>query len=277
MAKIAVVGHVEHVTLGTAPAPPAPGEIVHLQYARFIAGGGGGLAFAQLVRSDAEVHLFSVVGNDDGAATVREALERTRARVHLAVRDAPHPRVVVLVDAEGRRTIVVTAPPLQPRATDPLPWDTLASFDAVYFTGDDPGSLVRARAARVLVATTRRAHVVREAAIVADVMIGSSSDPRENMAFSALEPPPRAQVLTAGSRPTRVVTAERTIEVSAPPAVSTPKGDYGAGDSFAGALTYFVAHGLDVAESVRRAGPFGAAILQHESPLESRATLRLDA
>ncbi|XYI00707.1 PfkB family carbohydrate kinase [Sorangium sp. So ce1128] len=47
-------------------------------------------------------------------------------------------------------------------------------------------------------------------------------------------------------------------------------GDYGAGDSFAGALTYHLAHGLPVEEACRRAGRHGAAVLRGIDPLETQ-------
>ena len=62
--RLAVIGHVEHVTIAPVPALPAPGEIVHLDEPKVIAGGGGGIAFFQLARSDAEVHLFTAFGNE---------------------------------------------------------------------------------------------------------------------------------------------------------------------------------------------------------------------
>ena len=62
--RIAVVGHVEHVTLGRVAGVIAPGDVVHLTDPRFIPGGGGGIAFAQLCASDAEVHFFTAVGSD---------------------------------------------------------------------------------------------------------------------------------------------------------------------------------------------------------------------
>src|SRR5512138_2666809 len=95
--RIAVIGHVEHVTLGRVPAVPRPGEIAHLETPRVIPGGGGGVAFAQLARSPAELHLFTALGNDDAAATVAAALSRTGARIHAASRDVPHTRDEVLI------------------------------------------------------------------------------------------------------------------------------------------------------------------------------------
>lgn len=273
--RIAVVGHVEHVTLGRTDGVPKPGDIVHLQEARFLPGGGGGLAFAQLCRSDAELHLFTAVGSDEAGQAVAARLQAAPARVHIhaAVRPAAHPRVVVIVDENGQRTIVVTAPPLQPAASDPLPWSLLGTCDAVYFTGADPASLRCARAARCLVVTARRAAVIRDAALAPDLIVGSLSDPRENAPLDAYPPVPGALVLTDGPRAIRIFAAHGSEQVAPPPSPAHVRGDYGAGDSFAGALTFFVAHGLSVAEACRRAGPFGAAVLRGIDPLPNQLAL----
>lgn len=273
--RIAVVGHVEHVTLGRAEGVPRPGDIIHLQDTRFLPGGGGGVAFAQLCRSDAEIHLFTAVGHDEAARAVEERLQGTPGRVHIhaARRAVDHPRVVVVVDAEGHRTIIVTRSPLQPAATDPLPWSLLAGCDAVYFTGADPESLRLARAARRLVVTARRSAALRAAAIAPDVIVGSASDPRENAPLDAYDPCPGALVLTDGPRPIRVFRHGGAGLVDPPPSPARVVGDYGAGDSFAGALTFFLAHGLSVEESCRRAGPHGAAVLRGIDPLETQIGL----
>lgn len=273
--RIAVVGHVEHVTLGRAEGIPKPGDIIHLQDTRFLPGGGGGVAFAQLCRSDAEIHLFTAVGHDEAARAVEERLRGTPGRVHIhaARRAVDHPRVVVVVDAEGHRTIIVTRSPLQPAATDPLPWSLLAGCDAVYFTGADPESLRLARAARRLVVTARRSEALRAAAIAPDVIVGSASDPRENAPLDAYDPCPGALVLTDGPRPIRIFRHGGSGLVDPPPSPARVVGDYGAGDSFAGALTFFLAHGLSVEESCRRAGPHGAAVLRGIDPLETQLGL----
>ena len=272
--RIAVVGHVEHVTLGRFDGVLGPGDIVHLQDARFVPGGGGGIAFAQLCRSDAEIHLFTAIGRGEAGRAVDSAVRRAgRARVHAAQRPEDHPRVVVVVDREGRRTIVVTRDPLQPAAADPLPWSTLADCDAAYFTGTDPESLRRARAARRLVVTARRSAALRDAAVAPDVIVGSVGDPRENRAYDAYDPPPGALVLTDGSRPIRVQRPNGVTVVDPPPTPDRVVGDYGAGDSFAGALTFFLAHGSSVEEACRRAGPYGAAVLRGIDPLDVQLDL----
>jgi ribokinase len=273
--RLAVIGHVEHVTLGRFDGAIEPGAVVHLTDSRFTPAGGGGIAFAQLCRSDAEVHLFTAVGSDEAGRAVESRIRAhgNRVHVHAAVRDEAHPRVVVVVDREGHRTIFVTSEPLHPRATDPLPWSLLSGCDAVYFTGTDPGSLRLARATRFLVVTARRHEALHAAGVAPDVIVGSVADPRENRELAAYDRAPGALVLTDGPRAIRVCRREGVTLVEAPPAPQRVVGDYGAGDSFAAALTFFLGHGLSVEESCRRAGPYGAAVLCGLDPLDVQIPL----
>ncbi len=273
--RIAVIGHVEHVTLGRTDAVIAPGSIVHLTGTRVVPGGGGGIAFAQLCRSDAEVHLFTAVGRDDAGRFVegRVCAYPGAVHVHAAVRDRDHPRVIVAVDLEGRRTIVVTSEPFHPAAADRLPWSILGYCDAAYFTGSDPDALRLARAARRLVVTARRNEALRSAAVAPDVVVGSVADPRENRPLEAYDPAPGALVLTDGPRPVRIFRPDGVVEVAAPPAPARVVGDYGAGDSFAAALTFFLASGLSVEDACGRAGAYGAAVLGSFDPFEVQERL----
>jgi ribokinase len=175
--RIGVIGHVEHITLGRVAALPRAGDIVHVQEPRVLAGGGGGIAFFQLARSPAELHLFTALGDDDGAGFVERAIAAARARVHAARRAEPHTRDVVMIGPDGERTIIVIGEPLHPRAGDPLPWELLDELDAVYFTAQDPALLARARRARVLVVAARRRDCLDAAGIRADAIVGSRVDP----------------------------------------------------------------------------------------------------
>lgn len=273
--RIAVIGHVEHVTLGRADGVPQPGDIVHLREPRFLPAGGGGLAFLQLCKSDAELHLFTAFGGDDGGRAVEHAARAARsdAIVHAARREQAHPRVVVFVDDHGRRTIIVTGDPLQPAASDALPWSVLATCDAAYFTGSDPASLCLAREARQLVVTARRAPALRASGVAPDVIVGSVSDPRENAPFSSYDPRPGALVLTDGPRPIRVIRGELVSWIDPSPGPASIQGDYGAGDSFAAALTYFLARGHSVEDACARAAPHGAAVLSALDPREGQTAL----
>jgi ribokinase len=273
--RIAVIGHVEHVTLGRLDGELETGSVAHLVDTRVIAAGGGGIAFAQMCRSEAEVHLFTAVGGDAAGRDVEARIRAHGDRVHphAAARSEEHPRVVVVVDRHGRRTILVTREPLHPKATDPLPWSLLADCDAAYFTGTDVESLRLARHSRRLVVSARRHPALLAAGVSPDVVIGSVADPRENRGLEAYSPAPGALVLTDGPRPIRVIRSDGETRVEAPPSPPAVVGDYGAGDSFAAAFTFFLAHGLPVEQACERAGPFGAAVLRGTDPLEVQETL----
>lgn len=274
--RIAVIGHVEHITLGRVPAVPRAGEIAHLEAPRFFPGGGGGVAFFQLTRSDVEVVLFTALGNDEGARQVEERLGRAGAlSVHAARRDAPHTRDVVMITPDGERTIVVVGEPLHPERADALPWESLAECDAAYFTAQDPAALVAARAARVLLVTARRRPALLRSGVRPDVVVGSAVDPREACTLAEFPPEqrPAALVLTESAAGGAVYTAAGAQRFLAPAVAPRAVGTYGAGDSFAGALTYFVASGLPVREACSRAARFGAAVLGSLDPLEAQERL----
>jgi ribokinase len=270
--RIGVIGHVEHITLGRIAALPRAGDIVHVEAPRVLAGGGGGIAFFQLARGPAELHLFTALGDDDGARLVERAVAATGAHVHAARRAAPHTRDVVMIDPSGERTIVVVGEPLHPRADDPLPWDLLDQLDAVYFTAQDPALLARARRARVLVAAARRRACIDAAGVALDAIVGSHLDPRERAARADYAVPPAALVMTESSRGGTVETAAGVAHYASPPAAVTG-GTYGAGDSFAGALTYYLAAGRPPAEAAARAARHGAAVVGSLDPLAAQLPL----
>ncbi|MCB9570830.1 MAG: sugar kinase [Kofleriaceae bacterium] len=270
--RIAVIGHVEHVTLGRVPAIPQAGDITHLEAPVTIAGGGGGVAFWQLVASDAEVHLFTALGDDDAAAFVADQLAGAAATVHAARRRAAHTRDLVMIDPSGERTIAVVGQPLHPRADDPLPWDLLGELDAVYFTADDAAILARARAARLLIATARRQPAIAAAGVRLDAVVGSRSDPREVSTLADYAPPPAALIMTDGPRGGVVHTAGAAVAFAAPPTI-VRGGAYGAGDSFAGAFVYHLAAGATPVAAATRAAAHGAAVLASIDPLAAQRPL----
>ncbi|MDE3094920.1 MAG: sugar kinase [Chloroflexota bacterium] len=277
--RIAVVGHVEHVTIARVPALPSPGDILHLPDGPhgdgplWIAGGGGGITFAQLARSPADLHLFTAFGNDDAAAAVRARADATGATVHAAHRGEPQTRDIVLLTPGGERTILVVGRPLHATLDDPLAWDILPTCRAVFFTAQDPRVIERARAAEILVVTARRRQALARSGVVADVVVGSASDPREASTREDYAVPPQALVMTEGARGGRIETTRGVVRFAAPPAPPATGGAYGAGDSFAGALTWYLACGLPVEEACVRAAPHGAAVLRGIDPLEHQVAL----
>jgi ribokinase len=271
--RVAVIGHVEHITLGRVARVPLAGEIAHAEDVRIFPGGGGGIAFFQLARSPAEVHLFTAYGDDEAAAQVRARVAATGARVHAAQRAAPHTRDVVLVTPDGERTIVVLGEPLHPERGDPLGWEVLASCDAAYFTAQDPEALRAARAAKRLVVTARRRAALVRSGVRADVVVGSALDAREATTLADYAVRPDALVMTEGAAGGRIDTAQGSTRFAAPIVHPERGGSYGAGDSFAGALTYYVALGLAVPEACARAARHGAAVLGSLEPIEAQLPL----
>ncbi len=179
-----------------------------------------------------------------------------------------------MIDPAGERTIVVLGEPLHPERADPLPWELLASCDAAYFTAQDPAVLRAARAARVLVATARRREALVRSGVRADAVVGSLAVARERSALADYPVPPAALVMTEGARGGRVDTAQGSARFPAPPRVDPRGGSaYGAGDTFAAALVFFLAAGLSVAEACARAAPHGAAVLRGLDPWETQLPL----
>lgn len=271
--RVAVIGHVEHVAIGRAAALPSAGEIAHLEETCVIAGGGGGIAFAQLEKGPGEVLLFTAVGNDEAGVAVERGLLASGAEVHIARRDAPHTRDLAVITADGERTIFVVGEPLHPRRTDDLPWDALATCDAAYFTGQDPDTLVAAREARVLVVTARRKQVLDASGVRADVIVGSTKDRREMSHLADYAQPPAMLVMTEGARGGYIESAEGIVRFPPGDAPETIVGSYGSGDTFAGALTWYLARGLPIVEACTRASAHGAAVLRGLNPLEWQSPL----
>jgi ribokinase len=179
----------------------------------------------------------------------------------------------VLVTPDGERTIVVLGQPLHPERRDALPWDVLASCDAAYFTAQDPEAIRAARSARLLVVTARRRAALIASGVRADIVVGSALDPREASSLADYPVRPRALVMTEGAAGGRIETDEGTRRFAAPMATSPRGGSYGAGDSFAAALTWYAAAGMSIDEACARAALHGAAVLGSLEPIEAQLPL----
>lgn len=271
--KIAIIGHAEHVTIARVPALPVPGDIAHLEEPVIIAGGGGAIAFHQLVKSDAEVHFFTAIGVDDAALHVYSDIANTGATIHAALRMEPHTRDLVLVTPDGERTIMVIGRPLHPNVEDILSWNILGECDAVYFTGEDPETLKLARNAKLLAVTARRKHVLDASGVRADVVIGSSRDPREKSTLAEYPTPPDALVMTEGEHGGTIESPEGVTRFDAAKLDAPAVSEYGAGDTFAAALTWYAACGLSLAKSASSAAGHAAAVLNGINPVESQIPL----
>ncbi len=145
-----------------------------------------------------------------------------------------------------------------PRADDPLPWDELAGYDAVYFTGGDAEAVRRARAARVLVATARELETLRQAGVELDVLVGSATDEAERYERGDLEPAPKVVVATQGRDGGSYDSEAGSGRFEAAPVPGDLADTYGAGDSFAAGLTYALARGDELPASLAFASAQGA-------------------
>ena len=104
--------------------------------------------------------------------------------------------------------------------------------------------------------------------VSADVVVGSTRDPREASTLADYAVPPRALVMTQGAAGGYVETAAGTTQWSASPAPDPIVGSYGSGDTFAAALTWYLARGHDLVEACKRAAKHGAAVLRGINPLD---------
>jgi ribokinase len=269
--RVAVVGHTEWGEFARVAHVPARGELVPASEGWEEAAGGAAIAAVQALKLGAEVELFAAVGDDEHG---RRAVARYRELglvVHAVARGVQR-RAIVLLDSDGERTIVVLGDRTVPAGDDDLPWERLDAVDAVYFTGGDEAAL---RAARVLVATPRAGDTLRAAGVKLDVLVRSSDDPGERECGDDLDPPPHRIVSTAGAEGGRWVGEDHTEGTWHAADLPGARGDaYGAGDSFAGALTWALGSGRPIDEALQVAARAGAAKLASRAGYDGQLTAR---
>jgi ribokinase len=260
--NVAVVGHVEWIEFVRVDHVPLPGEIIHAGETWCEAAGGGAVAAVQLARLAGSSTLFTAIGDDELGQKVVPELSRHGVTVHAAVRPEPQRRGFTYIDAAGERTITVIGERLGPRRSDNLPWEELADSDGVYFVSGDAAALKEARAAKVLVATARSLAILAEGRIELDALVRSRNDEGEIYRPGDLDPPPKADVATAGPQGGTFMLAGAGPRHFPPTAAPGPLQDaYGAGDSFAAGLTCGLAEGLPMDKAVALASRSGAAAL----------------
>ncbi|HEX6713296.1 MAG TPA: PfkB family carbohydrate kinase [Thermoleophilaceae bacterium] len=272
--RVAVVGHVEWVEFLRVPRVPAAGEIVHATDVFEHAAGGGGVASVQLRKLAGACTFFTALGDDEIGRRAAEDLRALGVDLEVAWRDDSQRRAVTFVDDAGERTITVLGAREVPLASDPLPWDSLSEFDAVYLTGGDAGAVRAARAAKVLVATSRVLPLLVESSVELDAVVGSAADPSERYRPGDLDPAPRYAVMTAGARGGTIQQRGKGDEAFAAASLPGPVGDaYGAGDSFAAGLTYGLGAAMDIHEAVALAARCGAHCMTGHGPYAGQLEL----
>ncbi len=266
--RTAVVGHVEWVSFIQVDRMPTPGEIVHSSDWWETPGGGGAGAAGQLQKLAGSCDFFTALGDDELGHRSKRELEALGITVHATFRPEPMRRGVTHIDAAGERTITVMGRRLAPHASDPLPWELLTEVDAVYVTAGDVQALHLARRAKVVVATSRILDLLRAATDVRlDAVVGSVNDPSETYPPGALDPAPALVVRTDGELGGTYETDAGQKGRYPPVRATAPVVDrYGAGDSFAGGLTYGLGAGMSTREALGLAARCGAAVVTARGP-----------
>ena len=269
--RVAVVGHVEWVEFARVDHVPVPGEIVHAVETWEEPAGGGAVAAVQLARLAGECLFLTALGDDELGRRAARELAELGVRVEAVWRAELQRRAFVHLDAAAERTITVIGKRMGPHGDDALPWSELANADAVYFTAGDPAAVRAARGAGQLVATARAMEALVAARVELDVLVRSAKDPGEQYAAGELEPPPRFVAQTDGALGGSLVAADgTTTSWAAAPLPGPTVSAYGAGDSFAGGLTFGLGQGLSAAEAVELGARCGAACLTGRGPYDAQ-------
>ncbi|HTU14958.1 MAG TPA: PfkB family carbohydrate kinase [Solirubrobacterales bacterium] len=274
--KTAVVGHVEWAEFAHVERVPDPGDIVHATDYFELPAGGAAVAAVQIARLGGGCLFLTATGDDARADRVVSGLRERGLRVEAARRETAQRRAFVYLDADGERTITTIGKRVGPQIEDPLPWDELKDADAVYLTAGNADTVRAARAARNVVASVRTGPALAEAGVQVDVLVASANDRGEVYVRGEIDPEPRWVVRTDGARGGTLETAEGKItEWTSNPPSAAKVDTYGAGDTFAGGITYGLGRGFPIetaiafgafcgASSVRGRGPYAG----HVSPEE---------
>jgi ribokinase len=270
--RVAVVGHVEWIQFARVEHAPATGELVQASEWWEEAAGGAAIAAVQALKLGAEVEFFTVVGDEPRGRHAVEHFRDLGLTVHAVARGQQR-RGFIQLDRDGERTITVMGERLVPAGDDPLPWERLAGVDGVYFTGGDEAALREARQARVVVATPRAGEPLRRSGVKLDVLVRSGDDAGEMAFGDQLDPPPHFIVSTRGKEGGQWLGEDHTTGTWHSADLPGPKGDsYGAGDSFAGGLTWALADGRSIEDALEIASRSGAHKLTGRAGFDRQLT-----
>jgi ribokinase len=265
--QVAVVGHVEWTTVCRSDHVPVAGEVIHADVAWEGPAGGGAVAAVQLARLAGQCTFFTALGADQAGERARVLLSELGVQVLAAGRDEPTRRAISLIDASGERTTTTIGPRLQPVLTDPLPWQELSGYHAVFFAAGDTGAVHAARRARTLVATSRELRILTSAQIRLDALVGSLRDPAEHYDRTALAVAPQLLVLTDGANGGIFEVCGGTAASYRAAQPAGPTADlYGVGDTFAAALTFALGCDAEVAAALAFAADRGADCTTQTGP-----------
>ncbi|MBE3097160.1 MAG: ribokinase [Planctomycetes bacterium] len=279
MPRILVVGSVNMDIVAQVDRVPAPGENVRGKDLRTIPGGKGANQAVACARLGADTTFLGRVGDDAFGERLRQGLAASGVRTDAlrTVAGCASGIALILVDAAGQNTIVVTAgangrlTPGDVDAARPL----LEAADAVVLQLEIPPETV-ARTLRLARAVGRPtildAGPPRASADAAvwecDVLSPNEAEaaallgrtpgetPAEDMARELAARGPKAVVVKAGSQGAVVAQGGRLVRV--PAFQIRPVDTTAAGDAFTAALAVEFVKGTDLVEAARVANAAGA-------------------
>ncbi len=271
MTRFAVVGHVEWIEFGRFTHVPEPGEIIDASEWFSEAAGSAAVVAVQLAKLSGDVDFFTALGDDWRGRRAAERLTELGVRVHAAPRDAMQRWGFVHLDDNGERTISIVGERHAPLGEDDLPWDRLDGADAVFVSGGDAAAMREARRARLVVATPRAAEALNGIRI--DALVGSGKDRLEQLDPDALDPPPELVITTTGKEGGTWQAGEQRRGTFKAAELPGPMVDaYGAGDTFAGGVTYALGSGYEIDDALAFAARAGAANLTGRGPYAGQLT-----
>ena len=266
MTRVAVVGHTEWVEFVKVARQPPRGGLAEGSRLFEHAAGGAIVAAVVLTRLGAQVDFYTALGDDERARRAHRELTDYGITVHAATRAAPTRYLFTTVEEGGERTIVTVGERLAPSIDDGLDLAPLRAADGVYATACDPGLLAVAAQTGALLVTTRIGPAQRFATVEGiTAAVYSADDPGETRDLPGWSSLAGVMIATDGATGGRWHEGTGRTENRGRWSAAAPPGPirdtYGAGDSFAGGVTFGLATGGSIADATATGARAAAAAL----------------
>lgn len=272
--KIVVVGSLNVDHIFRVSHFPAPGDTRTARGASTDFGGKGANQALAAARAGGDVTLIGCVGDDASGARYLEYLQREGVSTHAICQAAPPGptgTAFIVVDDQGENLIIVNPGAnhsLQPQHLDTLA-EVIRTADALLLQLECPlptvmraADIARKSGVPVILNPSPLTPEFIHSGMKVHTLIVNEHEAQEARRWIGREENvPLASrceqlIITAGSKPTRLISATQSL--SLPPPKVTPVDTVGAGDTFAGAFTVAFAEGQPLAKALAFANAAGA-------------------